>query len=135
MSPCPRRVSLKYMEALPKIEVWYLVASGQSQLQRWHQLCDWARLEFMLRQDVGDFAADGGGKQAFHGIFEGKHLCGCGGTVSREWQPARLFSDILWAAHILEDILAYWAKRITLSTSSKQCFPENFADERAGYTC
>ena len=62
-------------------DIWYLVASGQSesQLQRWHQF--WARLEFMPRQEVVDFAADGDGGQAFHATFEGKHLCGRGGTV------------------------------------------------------
>jgi len=76
-------------------DVWYLVASGQSesQLQRWHQF--WARLEFMPPQEVKDFAADGDGRQAFHGTFEGKHLRGCGGTVLYPGsQPDRLSSDI-----------------------------------------
>jgi len=96
-----------------------------------------SRIHAVPRQDVGDFAADGDGRQAFHGIFEGRYLCGCSRTVSREWRPARLFSDILRAAHILEDcgILTYLAKRITLSTTSKKCFPENFTGQRADYTC
>ena len=45
------------------------MSGSQSQLQRWHQL--WVRLEFMPQQDVGDFAADGDGRQA----QMGKNIC------------------------------------------------------------